>query len=99
MNGYAVTFLSPAYEDLAAALQNIGAFSKNAAEKFIDDLERQTEYLETMPMMYPACENFPPYRRMVLGDYLVFYLVDDAKHTVEIYRILPARMDLRQFFG
>jgi plasmid stabilization system protein ParE len=95
---YEVTFLSPSYDDLAAALTNIGRFSSKAADTFMDDLDRQTGYLETMPKMYAVDEDHPPYRRMVLKDYLVFYFVDEPRKMVEIYRILPARMDLNRYF-
>jgi plasmid stabilization system protein ParE len=98
VNEYEVSFLSPAYEDLAAAIKNISQFSNNASEKFLDDLDRQTAYLQTMPKMYPVDEDHPPYRKMVLRDYLVYYSVDDDRRIAEIYRILPARMDQRRFF-
>jgi plasmid stabilization system protein ParE len=95
---YEVIFLSPAYEDLAAALKNIGRISNIAAIKFMDSLDRQTAYLENMPIMYPIDEDHPPYRRMPLKDYLVFYVVDDKANIVEISHILPARMELSAYF-
>ena len=98
MKEYEVSFLSIAYDDLAAAISNISQMSDNAALSFTDDLDRQTAYLKKMPNMYPLDENHPPYRRMVLRDFLVFYTVDEQKYKVEICRILPARMELRRFF-
>ena len=98
MKEYTVGFLSIAYEDLAAAIGNISQMSNDAAISFVDDLDRQTAYLKKMPKMYPLDEHHPPYRRMVLRDFLIFYTVDEQKYQVEICRILPARMELRRFF-
>jgi plasmid stabilization system protein ParE len=47
--------------------------------------------------MYPVYENNPGYRKIVIGNYLVFYTVDEKK-TVEIHRILPGIRDLSRYF-
>lgn len=99
MKEYEVGFLSIAYDDLANAINNISQVSDNAAVNFLNGLDRQTEYLKKTPEMYPLDENHPPYRKMVLGDYLLFYIIDEKKHEVEISRILPARMELSRFFS
>jgi plasmid stabilization system protein ParE len=51
-----------------------------------------------MPYMYPAYEYFPDYRKIVIGNYLAFYTVNEEDKTIEIHRILPGIWDLSQYF-
>jgi len=39
-------------------------------------------------------KNNPIYRKMVVDDYLVFYVVNDAKRVVEIRRILHGAIEI-----
>jgi plasmid stabilization system protein ParE len=44
--------------------------------------------------MYPVYEDVPLYRKMVVLDYLVFYIVNEQKRRVDIHRIISGRMDV-----
>lgn len=98
MKKFKIKFLSTAYDDLAAAVNNISQVSYKAAIRFMGELENQTGYLADMPKMYPADEDHPPYRKMALQDYLVFYAINEEERQIEIVRILPGRMNLRRLF-
>jgi plasmid stabilization system protein ParE len=96
---YTIKFLDTAYSGLADAISNISQVSHKAAVRFMDELDDQTGYLADMPKMYPMDEDHPPYRKIVLQDYLVFYTVNEEEQQVEIVHILPGRMNLTRFFN
>ena len=50
-----------------------------------------------MPYMYPVYEDIPPFRKAVVGKYLVFYTVDDDKKLVQIHHILRGAWDIPQY--
>jgi plasmid stabilization system protein ParE len=64
------------------------------ASKFFAALDKQTALLADMPYLYPVYEDVPPYRKMVVLDYLVFYIVDEQNNRVDIHRIISGRMDV-----
>ncbi len=64
------------------------------ASKFFAALDKQTAQLADMPLMYPAYDDVPLYRKMVVLDYLVFYIVNEQKKRVDIHRIINVRMDV-----
>ena len=49
-----------------------------------------------------VCESFiddPDYRRLVMGDHLVFYMVDEEKKMIEIHRVLHGSRDAKRHLG
>jgi len=52
-----------------------------------------------MPLMYPPYQDNPAYRKMTVGDYLVFYKVNEGARTVEVYRILRRSWDIPPRLG
>lgn len=44
--------------------------------------------------MYSVYIYFPAYRHIPIGDYIVFYLVDESNQTVEIHRILQGKQNV-----
>ena len=52
--------------------------------------------LEDMPKMWPVFHACPKYRMMILEDHLLFYIVDEDNRTVNLHRILYAKMDTAQ---
>jgi plasmid stabilization system protein ParE len=43
--------------------------------------------LEDTPYMYPPYEEDSFFRRMVVGDYILFYSVDEVRNIIPIHRI------------
>ena len=48
-----------------------------------------------MDLRIPEYEHDTDYRRMVVGDYLVFYMVKEESKTVEIHRILHETQNIK----
>jgi plasmid stabilization system protein ParE len=62
-----------------------------AASDFADELEARYKELSHHPLMYEQSSNERlrtiGYRRFIIRNYLVFYLVDDEQKTVIIARV------------
>jgi plasmid stabilization system protein ParE len=52
-----------------------------------------------MPLSCPAYEEDPFFRRMVLGDYLLFYSVDEGRKLVTIHRIFHHARDIKRLMA
>jgi plasmid stabilization system protein ParE len=85
---YTIHFLKLAQDDLKEILSYLSQFSPSTARNFPADLRSRIDLLKSMPLMCEQYHDDPFYRKMIVGDYLVFYHVDDGERVVEIHRIL-----------
>jgi len=76
--------------------------SPQAAQKFFNAVNEKLIKLQDSPYLYPlyhddklAKEGF---RFITLGNYLMFYLVDDDTSVVSIVRIIYGRRDIPAVF-
>jgi len=53
--------------------------------------------LKDNPYIYPEYSENINYRRMFVGNYIVFYKVNDEEKQIDIYRILRATWDLPKY--
>ena len=95
---YKLRYLPDFNHELAGLLEAQLLFSVNKSRELIDTLEHQLQALADNPKMYPAYEKKPPYRRMVVLDYIVFYVANEQEQTIEVHRIIPGRMDIPRRF-
>ncbi len=68
-------------------------YSQETAADFYASLDKILFSLQTMPFMFQEYERLPKYRRFVVGKYSVYYIVDEAKKRIDIYRILHNARD------
>ena len=94
---YKIKPLKVAQNDLKDIREFLSHFYPNTKRNFLQGLKKQFHLLEDMPLMCEEYHDDPFYRRMVVGDYLVFYHIDDGSGTVEIHRILHGSRDIRQY--
>ena len=88
-----VDFTEAARADLIAIGNYIAADNPRRALSFMDELEERCMSLERFPYAYPILARRPlsNIRRLVHGNYNVFYLV--RSDTVTILHILNGAMD------
>jgi plasmid stabilization system protein ParE len=65
-------------------------------KKFFTFLQEKLALLEEFPYSCPVYEDDPDYRNLVVGDYLVFYIVNEENKTVEIHRIFHGTQNIKQ---
>ncbi len=90
---YHIRFLQTARLDLAECEAYLLQHSKEAARNFFSSLDRILDSLHTMPYMFQVYERLPRYRRFIVGNYSVYYVVNDAKKQISLYRILHNARD------
>lgn len=90
---YKVVFLPAADKNLVDIDNYLNQFYPNTAANFFSKLDKKISHLQTNPYtgaIYICNEN---YRKLTVGDYLVFYVVDEKKNTVEVHRVLHGSRD------
>ena len=72
--------------------------SPQAAQKFFSAVNEKLLLLQNFPYLYPLYRDGKflneEFRFVTIGNYLMFYLVDDDKAIVSIARILYGRRDI-----
>ena len=94
--GYKIRYLPLAKDNVREIKQYLARFYPNTPKRFTASLKNALEGLKTMPYMYPAYEKLPPFRKMVVARYLVFYTVDDEQKLITIHRVLPGSWDVEK---
>jgi len=80
-------------EDIKAYLSQ---YYPGTAKRFFTLLKKKIARLKTFPESCPIYEDDPYYRKLVAGEYLVFYALNDDEKLIEIHRILHGSMDIRE---
>ena len=98
MEQYEVRIFPSAQQDLLVVIDYLNTLSKEAALNYYDRLTSEISSLRIMPERYPRPRDLAlaakGYRYLVVGNYLVFYVV--SGNIVQIRRILYARRDYKQ---
>jgi len=95
LKSYKISMLPTAKVDLADMIDYLSQFYQSTAIKQYDRIIDKINTLKEFSLM---CEEYPidimgfRYRKMVVDKYLVFYVV--LEDTIEIHRIINAKMDL-----
>ena len=93
---YRAFFMVEAEQDLNDIEEYLSQFYTGTVRSFFNKLEKNVSLLETMPYMYPVYDADPFFRRMVIGDYLLFYAVDEDREQIVIHRIFHSARDISQ---
>lgn len=92
---YNIEYLPEAYEDLDAIFEYLSRFYRSTASTFFRTLKHRISQLADNPHMAEAWEDEPDFRKLLVDDYLVFYMVYNERQTVEIHRILRASWNIK----
>jgi len=91
-----VIYLPEAISDQANIKIYLSQFYPGTSQRFFSLLKTKIARLKTYPYSCPVYEDDPDYRKLVVGDYLVFYMIDENEKRVEIHRILHGSRDVSQ---
>jgi len=93
---YRAVVLEDAKLDLDDIEEYLSQFYPSTARSFFKNLEKKVSMLEDMPYLYPEYQSDPFFRRMVVGDYLLFYSVEEEREQVIIHRVFHSARDVSQ---
>ena len=93
---YQIRFLSDAGTDWDDIRAYLSQFYESTATTFFRLLKQKIAQLKDFPYSCPVYEDDPDYRRLVVGDYLVFYRVNESDKLVEIHRIFHGARNIKQ---
>lgn len=83
---YKIRTYSQALEDFKQIKAYLSQYSPQTVQKFFDEYREKIEGLKNFPFLYARSEIDPDFRRIVVGDYNVFYQVDEETRTIAIAR-------------
>ena len=94
---YAVRFSPFAKKDKDEIKTYLSKFYPETPRRFTASLKEHIASLKDNPYIYPEYAENADYRRMFVGNYIVFYKVNEAEKQIDIYRILRASWDLPKY--
>jgi len=94
---YTVRFSPFAKEDKEEIKTYLSKFYPGTPRRFTASLKEHIANLKDNPYIYPEYPENTDYRRMSVGNYIVFYKVNDTEKQIDIYRILRASWDLPKY--
>ncbi len=89
-------FLPGADKNLQDIDDYLSLFYPTTPAKFFEELDKKLLILEENPYIGAVYLPNPKYRRIGVGDYLVFNIVCEDKQIIEIYRVLRGDMDIER---
>ncbi|MDW7657623.1 MAG: type II toxin-antitoxin system RelE/ParE family toxin [Bacillota bacterium] len=93
---YKIRYLPVSRRNLDDILEYLSGFYPGTPSRFVAELRRCIDNLRTQPLMYAIYADVPIYRHIPVGDYIVFYVVNKSKKTVEIHRILHGKQNIQK---
>ena len=96
---YQATYSDDAKQDAKEIVTYLAQFYASTARNFKTMLTERVNALKTTPLIYPAYENDMFFRRMVLGDYLLFYNVDEERKLITVHRIFHHARDIERLIA
>ena len=94
---YTVRFSLFAKEDKKEIKTYLSKFYPGTPHRFTALLKKHITYLKENPYTYSEYPENTDYRRMLVGNYVVFYKINEAEKQVDVYRILRASWDLPKY--
>ena len=94
---YTVRFSPFAKEDKNEIKTYLSKFYPGTPSRFTASLKKHISNLKNNPFMYPVYMENTDYRHMNVGNYIVFYKINESENQIDIYRILRASWDLTKY--
>lgn len=93
---YLIRYFDEAASDKSEIKKYLSQYYESTVENFFHLLKKKISRLKDFPYSCPVYEDDPDYRKLIVGDYLVFYMVNETNKIVEIHRIFHGSRDIRQ---
>ena len=88
---YRIVYKGYAERDICEIADYLSDHSMPAAEKFLHAIKTRIEGLADMPLICPKIDSHQDYRKMVVDNYVVAYIVNEQAKEVLIMRVVHGR--------
>lgn len=100
-NLFKIIYYPIATEDIISILDYISIDDPPAALRLIDKIDASIGSLSLFPYKGVVPKDFflksKGYRMLIVDSYIVFYLVNNPMHTIEIMRVLSGKQNYKTF--
>jgi addiction module RelE/StbE family toxin len=96
MPKYKIRFLPDAAIDRDEIKTYLEQYNGSTFKKFFALLREKTTLLKDFPYSCPVYEDDAYYRKLIVGDYVVFYRVDEESNAIERHRILHGSRNMKR---
>ena len=93
---FRIKYLPDTVTDRDEIREYLSLYYESTVRNFFILLKEKIAKLKDFPYSCPVYEYDHDYRRLVVGDYLVFYIVNEDAKIVEIHRIFHSSRDIRR---
>ena len=91
---YRIRYLPDTVDDRLKIKNYLSRYYTGTAKRFFNLLKKKISKLRDFPYSCQVYEDDTDYRRLVVRDYLVFYMINEDKKTVYIHRIFHGSQDI-----
>jgi len=91
---YRARYSKQALQDKKHIKSYLSQYYESTVKSFFDLLKKRIERIKKYPFSCPSYEDDPDYRRLVVGEYLLFYMVNNEEKSVDIIRIFHSSRDI-----
>jgi len=94
--GYRIVYKAYAERDIWEIADYLSDHSLSAAEGFLREVKDKIERLIDTPLMYPKISSYQDYRKMVVGDYVVVYIINEQSKEILIMRVVHGKRNYQE---
>jgi len=88
---YSIVYKAYAERDIWEIADYLSDYSMPAAVKFLQKVKSRIESLTEMPLMCSKINQHQDYRKMVVDDYVVIYIVNEQAKEILIMRVVHGK--------
>ena len=93
---YKIKFMPDTRDDLKLIKEYQSQFYPNTPKKFFALLRKRIGQLKEFSYSCPVYEDDENYRKLIVGNYLVFYIVNESNKSVDVYAVFHGSRDIKQ---
>ena len=88
---YSIVYKAYAERDIWEIADYLSDHSMPAAVEFLQTVKKRIENLVDMPLIFPKISPHQDYRKMVVGSYVVLYIVNERAKEILIMRVVHGK--------
>ena len=93
---YNIIYKAYSERDIGEIADYMSDHSMPAAIKFLQEIKDRIEGLVEMPFMYPKIVLHQDYLKVVVGDYVVVYIVNERTKEILIIRVVHEKRNYHE---